>query len=220
MNLQALSPAASQHQQHQRPHSIDTGPAGLLIGKGVGGPVTLRLFGRQPTRIYLAIPSYLTWLLAFRAMCIGAHLSVIAADHRDWLSLADTVRRCGGTIDLLSEAENLPGRGRLYRPSLIIDEVGAFAINSRLGAWQSLAVVGNPASSKAIGELRACDLALLSPLDQKGAEHLRRAYALVGGEVRAVSELEESEVIVAGVRRIMKVKAPPSPTEYRLLFDA
>src|SRR5699024_9281919 len=116
----------------------------LLLGRGPGGPVALRLFRPQPTRLYLAVPDYIRWLVAFRAMCLGAHLSVIPGDHRDWLALADTVRACGGTIDLLRTTEKVPGQGRPFRPNLIIDEVGAIQPTHRLGAWQAVARVSDP----------------------------------------------------------------------------
>lgn len=197
---------------------MDSGPSGLLLGTGPGGPVTLRLFRQQPTRLYLAVPEYLTWLIAFRAMCVGAHLSVIAADQRQWLVLADTVRACGGTIDLLRTAENLPGQGRPFRPSLIIDDTGSVTSTTRLGAWQSLARIDNPSSAKAVSDLRACDVAMLSPFEGKAVENLRRAYALSSGQVKAVGELEETEVVLASVRRISRVTVPPTPTEHRMLF--
>ena len=214
ITFQALAPGSPD----QELPVVATGPSGLLLGHGAGGPVTLRLFRSQPTRVYLAVPEYLSWLLAFRAMCIGAHLSVIASDHRRWLALADAVRACGGTIDVLRDAEAVPGQGRPYRPSLVIDEVGAVGTGDRLGAWQALAVSGEPAASTALSDLRACDMALIAPLETRGGEHLRRAYALGPAQVRAVTDLDESEVIVAGVRRIARVQAPPSPTEDRILF--
>lgn len=198
--------------------AMSSGPSGLLLGNGPGGPVTLRLFRARPTRLYLAVPDYLTWLVAFRAMCIGAHLSVIAADHRQWLVLADTVRACGGTIDLLRTPDNLPGQGRPFRPSLIIDETSAVGGGARLGAWQALAMVGDPSSTKAIGDLRDCEVAMIAPFEGKSVEHLRRAYALSSGQVKAVTELGPSEVALASVRRLSRVQVPPSPTEHRLLF--
>lgn len=198
---------------------MSTGPSGLLLGLGPGGPVTMRLFRPEPTRLYLAVPEYLSWLVAFRAMCLGAHLSVIAQDHRRWLALADTVRTCGGTIDILKTPENLPGQGRPFRPSLIIDETGAVGTNTRLGAWQSVAIMGDPSSTKAIADLRVCEMAMIAPLNAKAGEHLRRAYALQGAQIKALSELGDTEVVLASVRRAVKVKVPPSPTEYRLLFN-
>lgn len=215
ITFQALAPGNAQPASE----FMSTGPSGLLLGRGQSGsPLTLRLFRSQPTRLYLAVPDYITWLVAFRAMCVGAHLSVIAADHREWLTLADTIRACGGTIDLLRNADNLPGQGRPFRPSLIIDQSGAVPSTARLGAWQALAVIGDPSSSKAISELRTCDAAMVSPVEGKTAEHLRRAYALSSAQSKIAADLGESDVILAGVRRIARVSMPPSPTEYRLLF--
>lgn len=197
---------------------VRTGPSGLVLGAGQAGPVTLRLFRQQPTRVFAAGPDYLTWLLAFRAMCLGAHLSVLVEDHRQWLTLADTVRACGGTIDLLRGPENLPGQGRAYRPSLIIDGMGAISAADRLGAWQSLITLGDPEAGRAVGDLRAAEVALIAPLTVKGAEHLRRAYALSAGQVKALTELPETDVVMASVRRLTRVTVAPSPTEHRLLF--
>lgn len=197
---------------------MTTGPSGLVVGVGQAGPVTLRLFRPQPTRLFMSTPDYMTWLIAFRAMCLGAHLSVLVEDHRQWLTLADTVRACGGTIDLLRGPENIPGRGRPYRPSLIVDGVGAVSATDRLGAWQALISLGDPEVGRAVGDLRAADVALLAPLSGKAAEHLRRAYALSAGQVRAVTDPAETEVALASVRRVTRVAMQPSPTEHRLLF--
>jgi hypothetical protein len=197
-----------------------TGPSGLLLGRGAGGPVALRLFRPEPTRLYLAVPEYMRWLIAFRAMCLGAHLSVIARDHREWLTLADTVRSCGGTIDLLRTTDNVPGQGRPFRPSLIIDDMDAIQPTYRLGPWQALAHIGDPSTSKAVSELRNSDVVMVSSLDGRTGENLRRAYALPASQVKAASDLSESEVALATVRRIARVNVPPSPMEYRLLFAA
>lgn len=214
ITFQALAPGAEQPELRQ----MSSGPSGLLLGHGPGGPVTMRLFRAQPTRLFLSAPEYLSWLLAFRAMCLGAHLSIIANDHRGWLVLADAVRSCGGTIDLLRDGENLPGQGRLFRPSLILDVDGAMTGQERLGAWQALVSIGNPASSKAISMLRGSQMAMIAPLEGRAAENLRRAYALSHAQVKAVTDLSEAEVILAGVRRLARVQVPPSPTEHRLLF--
>lgn len=197
---------------------MTTGPSGLLLGAGGSGPVTLRLFRAQPTRVFAATPEYLTWLIAFRAICLGAHLSVVVHDQRRWLTLADTVRGCGGTIDLLHGRDSIPGQGRPYRPSLIIDGMGAVQPTDRLGAWQSLITLADPSAGRAVSDLRAADVALLAPLSSKSAEHLRRAYALSAAQVKAVTDLDESELVVAGVRRMTRVRVLPSPTEHRLLF--
>lgn len=210
---QALPPGREQFEP-----VVSTGPSGLLLGRGPGGPVALRLFQHQPTRLFLAVPEYMRWLLAFRAVCLGAHLSVISSSHRQWLALADTVRSCGGTIDLLGNAEDVPGQGRPFRPSLIIDENEAIQPTHRLGPWQSVARIGDTSASGAVGDLRNSDVAIVDSLDGKSGENLRRAYALPGSQVKAAADLAETEVVLASARRIARVVVPPSPTEYRLLF--
>ncbi len=197
---------------------VSTGPSGLLLGRGPGGAVALRLFRREPTRVYLAVPDYMQWLLAFRAMCIGAHLTILSTSARRWLALADTVRACGGTIDILSDVENVPGQGRPFRPSLVVDAMDAIQPTHRLGAWQAVARVGDPTSSSAVGELRNSDVAIVSPVDAKVSEHLRRAFALPSSQVKGVLDLDDSEVVLASARRLARVAMPPSPMEYRMLF--
>lgn len=199
-------------------HAATEMPSGLIVGTGPGGPVTMRLFRGEPTRLFLSVSDYVTWLIAFRAVCLGAHLSVIAENHRPWLTLAETVRMCGGTIDLLHGTTNIPGQGRPYRPSLIIDAAGKITPTDQLGAWQSLATIGDPEGSRAVGDLRSCEMALMTSVSERAAEHLRRAYALTTAQANLASEAAESEVILASVRRITKVALGPSPTEYRLLF--
>ena len=194
---------------------MSSGPAGLLLGQGPVGPVTLSLFRPDPTRLFLSAPEWVTWLVAFRSVCLGAHISVIARDRRPWLPLTDTIRSCGGTIDLLDSPDDLPGQGRVYRPSLIPDERGAVTRQMRLGAWQALVTVS---SDTAVSDMRNSDMSVLVPAEGRTRENLRRAYALSATQMKQAAGLGESDVVCASVRRLVRVAMPPSPTEYRMLF--
>lgn len=197
---------------------VTTGPSGLVIGRGPAGPVTIRPFRPSPTRMFLSAPDYVKWLLAFRSMCLGAHISVLTADKPSWLPLADVVRACGGTIDLLHTIDNLPGQGRPYRPSLVVDEIGGVTPQTRLGAWQALISTHNSTAAKSVNEMRSSDVSLIAPVEGKTADNLRRAYALSQQQMKQTNDLEGSEVVLASVRRVLKVPMPPTPTEYRMLF--
>ena len=197
---------------------VRTGISGMVLGAGPAGPVTARIFRPEGTRVFLAADEYVEWLVAFRAMCLGAHLSVITEDHRPWLSFVDVVRSCGGTIDMLSSHANIPGQGRPYRPSLIIDSMGALTQQHPLGGWQALVSVASAEANKSVSDMRNSHLSIIADLSGKTGENLRRAYALTPNQINASQTRESSDVVLAGLRRIMKISVMPSPTEHRLLF--
>ncbi|WP_203567896.1 hypothetical protein [Aestuariimicrobium ganziense] len=198
---------------------VRTGPSGLLLGTTGRGDLAVRLFRPQGTRLLLDVPDYAKWLLAFRAMCLGAHLSIISEDHRPWRTLADVVTAQGGTVDLLRTADKIPGAGRPYRPSLVIDDASNFdGTQASMGAWQAIAVVQSIKTGSAVHALRNCDMALVAGVDSKGQENLRRAYLLNPSQLRQTTNLGQSNVVLAMPRRLVRVDFPPTPTEYRTLF--
>lgn len=197
---------------------VSTGPSGLLLGSGDAGTVTLRLFRPQPTRVLLAVPEYVTWLVAFRALSLGAHVTIVADDRRRWQVLIDAMIAANGTCDLVSRGEDLPGQGRPYRPSLVVDDTGADAAAIVPGAWQCVASLRDIASSEAIHQLRSADIALASPCGTRVAENLRRAYVLSARQAKLCNNLENNELVVAMPRRLVRVVVPPTPLEYAVMF--
>ncbi len=198
---------------------VRTGPSGLLLGHGRSGAITIRLFRPVPTRLLLAVPEYVTWLLAFRCISLGAHLSILANETRRWQGLADAVQGCGGTSEFLSAGAVVPGQGRPYRPSLIIDDASYFdGAQVPLGRFQAVMLTEDASASGAIHALRSCDMALVSPCDPKTTENLRRAYMLSPRQLRLCADLQQNEVVLAMPRRLVRLSIPPTPTEYKLLF--
>ncbi|MGJ3508242.1 hypothetical protein [Enemella sp. A6] len=199
---------------------VRTGPSGMVLGEGSNkGPVTVRLFRSQPTRVLLAVPQYVTWLLTFRAISLGAHVSIFANDPGSWQSLVDRISACGGTAELLGPDSVAPGAGRPYRPSLIVDDADWYeGVQEQLGPWQAMLITADAAHSGSVFALRSCDLALVSPVDGRTSDNLRRAYALNQAQLRTVTDLAESEVALAMPRRLLRLAVPPTQTEYQLLF--
>lgn len=199
---------------------VRTGPSGMVIGRSNRSEVSLRLFRPDGTRIFLAAPEYATWLLVFRATSLGAHITILADESGNWKSLAQAIQRAGGTVDLHHSPERVPGQGRPYRPSLVVDDLTGFDSGQlAVGAWQAIAVVGDVSAGSAVHSLRNCDLALLGPVDAKGLDNVRRAYVLNQAQLRQAANLGQSDVALAMPRRITRVSMPPGPLEYRLLFS-
>lgn len=204
---------------------VRTGPSGLLLGTTPGtGPepttLAVRIFRNRPTRVFAAVPEYVSWLLAYRCISLGAHLSVMATDPARWGRLVRAVRDSGGSADVLRPDQAPPGSGRPYRPSLVVDDISHYdGSQAALGPWQAVLVSENAASSGAVFQLRSCDMALVGPCDVRVTENLRRAYALNPRQVRDCAGLAEDEVVLAMPRRLLRVQVPPTPTEYRVLFS-
>lgn len=196
-----------------------TGPSGLVLGAGPRGPVTIRLFRPRPTRLVLAAPTYVTWLLAYRTMSAGAHLALLSTRPRDWQGLLAQVQAAGGTAEAVPDPSGLPEAGRPYRPSLILDDAGALDSSARLGAWQAVLATPDLTGPTAVHHLRAADLGLIAPQQNPAVlEAMRRAYALNQRQVRAAQLLGDDEVLLAMPRTLVRLAIRPTAGEHRMLF--
>lgn len=200
---------------------MQTGPSGLLLGIGsTGSPVTIRQFRPEPTRVLVSARAYMQWILIFRAVLLGAHITILTHTPEAWQVLRSAILKCGGTIDITNDVADAPGQGRPYRPSLIVDDT-ADGIGARmgLGAWQAALILNDLASSAVVHSLRACDMTIASGVDSRGAENLRRGYVLNQQQLRLTNNLNEAEIVLAMPRRLTRVTMPPTPVEYDLLFS-
>ncbi len=199
--------------------AVRTGPSGLLLGQGTHGPVSIRLFRPTPTRVAMAVPDYVAWLLAYRCISLGAHLSIFAADQRRWSGLVDAVRDGGGTADLLGAGDTAPAAGRPYRPSVVIDDADFFdGIGTPIGPWQALLTTLDVSASSSVFGLRSCEMALVAPVNGRVQENLRRAYSLSAHQLKTCQNLADHEVALAMPRRVVTIAVPPTKLEYESLF--
>lgn len=198
---------------------VRTGPSGMVLGEGPNGPLTVRFFRENGTRFALAVPQYVAWLITFRSLSLGAHVSLLPSQPMEWQGLAEKIRGAGATVDLLDDAQRLPAAGRPFRPSLVVSDQEAFDDSQPIGPWQSLLLSADLRAGSAVRTLRSVELTLVNSTDPRVIESLRRAYFLNARQVRACQLLAEDEVMVAMPRRVVKLAIRPTPTEYQLLFS-
>lgn len=182
------------------------GPSGLVLGTGPRGQVAMRIFRPKGTRLALGAPEYVSWLVAYRAGALGAHLTVLG-DAGPWGPLLERLGQAGISVEASRRA---PDQGYPYRPSLILGDPPP-----HVGPWQ--AHVGLVSPDDAAGRFRSADLALVTP-DDEMAGHLRRAFHLTGGQLRAAAALSENQVAFTTDHRLVRVTVRPGPLEYRALF--
>ncbi len=200
---------------------MQTGPSGLLLGVGSSGvPLTVRLFRPQPTRVLVSARAYMQWILIFRGVLLGAHVTILTQTPEAWDVLRNAVLRCGGTIDVTDNVADVPGQGRPYRPSLVVDDTAdSTGVRMGLGAWQAVLILNDLAANSVVHTLRACDMTIASGVDARGVENLRRGYVLNAQQLRLTNNMSEAEIVVALPRRLTRVSMPPTPVEYDLLFS-
>lgn len=218
---------------------VHTGPSGMVLGSTARGPVSIRLFRPHPTRLVVAGPQYVSWLLAYRTVSMGAHVSVLPEHARDWQGLVERIRHSNGTADLLGPGSQVPGGGRPYRPSLIVSDIAAGPASAaarvggrtndtrelnlreapgQLGNWQAMLMPLDLTGPSSVQTLRNCDLALIAPTDERVLENMRKAYFLNSRQVKAASMVGADELLLAMPRRIVKLSLRPTRTEYQVLF--
>lgn len=199
---------------------VQTGPSGLVLGRTTAGPMVLRLFRREGTRVVASVNDYVTWLLAFRSVALGAHLTVVTGEPRRWRVLKEVVEQGGGTIDIATSLAAAPGQGRPYRPSLIIDDLADGSSDQlRVGAWQCLVVIVDAGQPNSVNVMRNSDMTILSRVDQRVQDNLKRSYAIGQLQLRQALNLTSSDIMIAMPRRLVRVNLPPTRSEYDLLFD-
>lgn len=195
--------------------------SGLILGtKHDGTPFTVQLFRQNPTRIVASLRDYMSWLIVFRAVALGAHVTILTTNPKSWGKLVEVVTSCGGTIEVSGDPAAIPGRGRAYRPSLVIDDLHDEGARLTLGAWQTVISLLDAAAPAASQQLRACDLALISPCEPRVADNLRKALALNPQVLKQAAGLAENELVAVQPRRLERIAMPPTSIEYQLLFTA
>lgn len=197
--------------------TVTSGPAGVVIGHHRGQPISLSLFNLRPVRMALAVHDEHRLLLILRAAALGAHVSLITDEPGRWRAAVEPIVADGGTVDLVTSATRVPGAGRAYRPSLIINDSANFDVYKQLGSWQGLINVVDVRTDRADAVLRSGQLSMVSVYDDRGLERLKRAYALSSRQLRLAENLDRTDVLLATARRLVRCAMVPTATEHGML---
>ncbi|WFE22522.1 hypothetical protein O7621_04010 [Solwaraspora sp. WMMD937] len=198
---------------------LRAGGDGMVVGRNrQGGPVAVRLFRPEPTRLLLVGGLRCAQLLALRAMALGAYLFIQTAREPDWRGF---LHQCGlgqESASFLPPGAQPPPPPSPAHPQLLAVDVGpAMGGTSEVGVpWRTTMVVRNDMGSWDLDPLVRSDLVVLQRLT--AAEAALVASALGFTEAQSwLTRIHPEMVGLVSQGRLQWVMLHPTSMESALL---
>lgn len=152
---------------------LRTAGAGVVLGiNQQTAPVTARLFRPEPTRTMLVGGLRCAQLIAFRALAVGARLSVRSARLSTWETFIRGTGVPAHEVDLLTPGAPAERPTSAARPQLVVQDTGSSADDQELsesGGWRATLTVREELTAWDIDALVRADLVVMQPLSETEA---------------------------------------------------
>jgi hypothetical protein len=115
-------------------------PAGLVIGRDMQQqPVTVRLFRDEPTRVVVIGGWWLSWLVVFRTLAVGARVVVRTSAIGRWQGLAQAAQGGGDRLSVIVGEQPVEVPANQTSPVLLVDDLGQTGASQRAAQapWQT-----------------------------------------------------------------------------------
>lgn len=214
--------------------------AGVALGPDESGtPLVIRLFGEKPVRVRVVSTGPLAQLLGYRAVALGAKVTVVTDAVAAWAPLVSALPRQGAVpaamrpsagahvtgrppLTVLPSGSRVPAHGSAGAPSLVVDATsGSDALPSwEHGHWQTFVSVdaADELTVAALADLRTFGLLLCERMPPFAVERVRDAYGLAYDRAVWLSQLPPGKIAVAVPGQLALVDLELSARE-RSLFD-
>ncbi|MFI7022917.1 type VII secretion protein EccE [Micromonospora sp. NPDC049900] len=202
--------------------TLSYGSAGLMLGTNRhGGPVTVRLFRPESTRVMLVGGVPTAQLVAVRAMALGARVVVQTTRPHAWEPFVRGVGVPGRVIPLVppdGPTEGPPATP--LSPVLVVRDAPPPPPGPRPGApWQTIMLVRDELTSADADALARADLAVLSPLSRAGSAVAGGALGL-GDAAQWLARARPDMVAVVNRRALRWALLTVTPIEAQLIGAA
>ncbi|MFI7076390.1 type VII secretion protein EccE [Micromonospora sp. NPDC049903] len=199
--------------------TLPYGSAGLMLGTNRhGGPVAVRLFRPESTRVMLVGGVRTAQLVAVRAMALGARVVVQTTRPHAWEPFVRGVGVPGRTIPLVppDRPAQLPPATPLS-PVLVVRDAPPPPPGPRPGApWQTTLLVRDELTPADADALARADLAVLSPLSRAGSAVAGTALGL-GDAAQWLARSRPDMVAVVNRRALRWALLAVTPIEAQLI---
>lgn len=196
---------------------LEAGKTGLVLGEDRHGKlVTVQMFRPQPTRVLAVGRLRFAQILAFRALALGAHISIQSIHPTEWNILA----RHGmeGSQDGRTHSFGLP-----ERPQLTIVDGGSgvptTAKPTDSAPWSSVLSVRTELTAWDVDTVNEADLILMQPLPLPQAQLTASTLNLPANQAPLFSNIRADLVTVISRGTLCWVKLTPTLVEYYLIGD-
>ncbi|MEH1130716.1 hypothetical protein [Micromonospora sp. CPCC 206061] len=153
---------------------------GLILGADrQQGPVSVRFFRPEPTRIALVGGAWAGQLVTFRALALGARVAVVTADPQAWQGFGERATGRGDRVAVLSAEQPLAVTASAQQPILVVYDLGQLGATAPqpLGPWQTQLTILRQLSQPGVPSIQDCNLVMLQRLGSTEA-------ALAGSSLR------------------------------------
>lgn len=159
---------------------ISSPGTGLILGADrQQGPVSVRFFRPEPTRIALVGGAWAGQLVTFRALALGARVAVVTADPQAWQGFGERATGRGDRVAVLSAEQPLAVTASAQQPILVVYDLGQLGATAPqpLGPWQTQLTILRQLSQPGVPSIQDCNLVMLQRLGSTEA-------ALAGSSLR------------------------------------
>jgi ESX secretion system protein EccE len=197
---------------------------GLVLGTDEQGtPVTIRLFGDQPTRVRMLTDGPLAQLMALRTLALGARVNVLTDQVAGWAPLLRAVPQShsGGPppVTVVPSAGEVRVKATAAVPLLVVRATAGGARPPQPAPWQSV-VAADPIAG--IGPLHLSDLSdhqllITERVPPFAVQPIRETFGLPYDRAVWLSQLPEDRIAVVGPGQLAIVDVRRSPVEVAVL---
>lgn len=199
---------------------IHTAGAGLVVGTGeTGRPVAVTFVRREPTLVAILGRLVLAQVVGFRALALGARLTVTSVRPSAWSPLARAAADIPGAVEIAWPDHQPELNGSSLQPQLLVVDTGSTAAASALPAprpWSTLVAVREQIADRDIGLLGRADLILTQNLPAGEAERLCRALG-IGRYAKAIATMPPGALAAISHGQVCWARLAPTVIEQQLL---
>ncbi|WP_131785296.1 hypothetical protein [Protofrankia symbiont of Coriaria ruscifolia] len=135
--------------------------SGLILGADrYQQPVRVRFFRPEPTRVTLLSRAWAGKLIVFRALALGARVTVVTTEPREWDGFGERATGHGDRLRALTVEQPLTLAATAQRPVLLVHDLGMVGASAPppLGPWQTQLTIlrqldrsGIPSTARGLG---------------------------------------------------------------------